>query len=84
MKRTDASPSHKTMRKIIRKFFVLKNSAQCHTASHTRETFWELKFEVCNHPTCSPDLASSDFHLSGPLNGALVVINLKINDKLKK
>jgi hypothetical protein len=31
----------------------------------------KLKWEVMEHPAHNPDLATSDFHLSGPLKEAL-------------
>jgi hypothetical protein len=42
-----------------------------HSAAHTKETLQELKLESLDNPTCSPDLAPSDFHLFGPLKVAL-------------
>jgi hypothetical protein len=35
------------------------------------QTIRNLKFEVMPHPSCSPNLASCDFHASGPLSEAL-------------
>lgn len=49
---------------------MLHDSARPCTAAHTRETLWELKFELLN-PIYSLDLAPLDFHLFGPLEGAI-------------
>jgi hypothetical protein len=38
-----------------------------HDNAHTAETLWKLKFNVMAHPPYSPDQASSDYHLFGPL-----------------
>jgi len=37
----------------------------------TTGTQEEMHWEVLQHPACSPDLVPSDFHLFGPLKGAL-------------
>jgi hypothetical protein len=41
------------------------------TATHTAETLRKLKSDVMVHLPFSPDLARSDYHLSGPLKEAL-------------
>jgi hypothetical protein len=38
---------------------------------HTAGTFWKLKSGVMAHPHYSPRLVPSDFHLLGPLRGAV-------------
>jgi len=43
------------------------HNARPHTAAHTVDTLRALKFEVLKHSPYSPDLASSDFHLFGPM-----------------
>ena len=50
---------------------LLHDNARPHTAAHTAETLWKVKFEVMAHPPYSPDLALSDYHLLGPLKEAL-------------
>jgi hypothetical protein len=50
---------------------VLHDNVRPHTATHSREMLWGLKFEVLNHPEHIPDPAPLDFHLFEPLNGAL-------------
>ena len=38
---------------------LLHNNARPHTAAHTAETLWKLKFEIMAHPPYSPDLSLS-------------------------
>jgi hypothetical protein len=42
-------------------------SWQCHRARATQEIIQELQWKLLEHLPYSPDLAPSDFHLSGPL-----------------
>ena len=49
------------------KEILLLHDACPHTAAHTLETLKQLKWEAMEHPPYSPDLATSDFHLFGPL-----------------
>ena len=56
---------------IVEKCCVLHDNARPYTAAHTAETLRKLKFEVVAHPPYSPDLASSDYHLFGPLKETL-------------
>ncbi|BFZ23195.1 hypothetical protein BsWGS_26234 [Bradybaena similaris] len=44
---------------------LLQDNACLHTAAHTLQT---LRFEVLKHPAYSPDLATLDFNLFGPMN----------------
>jgi histone-lysine N-methyltransferase SETMAR len=50
---------------------LLHDNDRPHTAAHTAETLRKLKFDVMAHPSYSLDLASSDYHLFGPLKEAL-------------
>ena len=50
---------------------LLHDNARPHTAAHTAEMLWKLKFEVMAHPPYSPDLVPPDYHLFGPLKEAL-------------
>jgi histone-lysine N-methyltransferase SETMAR len=70
------------MRKIIARRSLL--AQQPYTAAHTRKTHQELKFEVLNHPSYSPDLAPSDFHLFGSLKGAVRGHLFADDDKVKE
>jgi histone-lysine N-methyltransferase SETMAR len=57
--------------KLSKKLLLLHDNARPHTASQTVETINHLGFEVLEHPAYSPDLASSDYRLFGPLKNAL-------------
>ena len=50
---------------------LLHDNAHPHTAASTVETLQKLNFEVLAHPSYSPDLASWDYHLFGPLREVL-------------
>ena len=52
---------------LSKRVLLFYDNARPHTAAHTVDTLRALKFEVLKHPTYSPDLAPSDFHLFGPL-----------------
>jgi hypothetical protein len=47
------------------------DNARPHTARATQERIQELQWELLEHPPYSPDLATSDFHLFGPLKNHL-------------
>jgi len=49
----------------------LQDNARPHVAAHTLDTAQKLKWNVLPHTPYSPDLASSDYHLFGPLKGHL-------------
>jgi transposase len=46
---------------------LLHDNARPHTANKINEMLRNFKWEVLEHPTYSPELAPSDFHLFGPL-----------------
>jgi transposase len=46
---------------------LLHDNVRPHTANKTNETLRNFKWEILEHPTYSPDLARSDFHLHGSL-----------------
>jgi histone-lysine N-methyltransferase SETMAR len=52
---------------LSKRVLLLHGNARTHMAAHTVDTLCALKFEVLKHPTYSPDLAPSDFHLFGPM-----------------
>jgi hypothetical protein len=51
--------------------FFLQGNARSHTAALTMATVLKLKWDALPHPAHSPDLALSDYHLSGPMKGVL-------------
>jgi len=66
-------PAVRTKRRglLSKKVLLLHDNACPHTTSHTIETIIHLGFEVLEHPSYSPDLTPSDYHLFGPLKNAL-------------
>jgi histone-lysine N-methyltransferase SETMAR len=59
-------------RGLLSKTVVLyHDNARPHAAAATIETIQKLDFELLPHPPYFPDLAPSDFHLSGSLKKAL-------------
>ncbi|GFO22957.1 histone-lysine N-methyltransferase SETMAR [Plakobranchus ocellatus] len=53
---------------LLRSGVVLQHdNATPHTAKRTKELLEHYKLDIIPHPTHSPDLAPSDFHLFGPL-----------------
>jgi hypothetical protein len=61
----------KRRERLSESVLLLPDNAPHHTAAHMLETFRKLKWEVMEYPDHSPDLASPDFHLFGPLKEAL-------------
>ena len=55
-----------------------------HTAIHTLQTLVKLGFTGLEHPTYSPDLAPSDYHLFGPLKDALTGRRFTSDEGVKK
>jgi transposase len=51
----------------------LQDNARHHTAALTMATLLKLKWDVLPHPTYSPDLTPSDYHLFGPMKKVLTV-----------
>ncbi|KAJ4451273.1 hypothetical protein ANN_02734 [Periplaneta americana] len=50
--------------------FLLHDNARTHTSQYTTSEIAKIGWKVLPHPPYSPDLAPSDFHLSGPLKEA--------------
>ena len=55
---------------LLKSVVLLHDNARPHTAAHTTETLGKLKFEVMAHPSYSPDLAPSDYHMFAPFKEA--------------
>jgi len=62
----------------------MHDNGRPHTAAHTVETLQKLKFEALAHPRCSPDLASSDYILFGPIKEALRGCRFTFDQELKE
>jgi len=57
-----------TSREILKTAYALLQDEACpHTAVQTVDTLRQLNFDVLKHLLCSPDLASSDYQVFGPL-----------------
>jgi hypothetical protein len=65
-------------------FLVLHDNSRVHTAVQFRETILELIFGILNQPEYSPNSATSDFHLFGPLKGPTGGRPLADGDEAKK
>ena len=63
---------------------LLHDNDRPHTAAHTVETLRKLNFEVLAHPPYSPDIATSDCHLFGPLKEALRGCRFTSDQELKE
>ena len=50
---------------------IQHDNARPHTSLRTKEAIAKFGWNVFPHPTHSPDMAPSDFHLFGPLKDAL-------------
>jgi hypothetical protein len=48
---------------------LLQNNVRPHTAALMMATLLKLRWDVLPHPAYSPHLASSDYHLFGPMKG---------------
>jgi hypothetical protein len=56
-------------RKMQDSVCFLQDNVRPHTAALTIVTLLKLKWDVLPHPSYSPDLAPSDYHLFGPMKG---------------
>ena len=52
---------------LTRGVLLLHDNTRPHTTRLTQEKINQLRWEVMEHPSYSPDLAPSDYHLFGPL-----------------
>jgi hypothetical protein len=62
---------------------LLHNNAIPHIEARTLKTLRKLEWEVMKHPAHSPDLAPSDFHISGMLTEALGGRKFQCGDDVK-
>jgi len=60
------------------------DNAQPHTACSTVATIQDLAFECVPHPLYSPDLATSDFHVFGPLKEAMGGKSFRSDEEVKQ
>jgi hypothetical protein len=59
-------------------------NAPSHTARSTVATIQDLSFECLPHPPYSPDLAPSDFHVSGPLKEAMGGKSFRFDEEVQQ
>ena len=69
---------------LLKDVVLLHDNARTHNAAHTAESLRKLKFEVMPHPPYSPDLATSDYHLFGPLKEALRSHRFTLDQEVKE
>ena len=62
---------------------LLHDNARPHTTTTTVSSIEGLRFECIPHPPYSPDLAPSDFHVSGQLKDALSGTQLRDDDEVR-
>ncbi|GFR73167.1 histone-lysine N-methyltransferase SETMAR [Elysia marginata] len=55
----------------IGNLLLLHDNVRTHTSIRTRETIASFGWTTLPHPSYSPDLAPSDYHLFGPMKQAL-------------
>ena len=60
-----------------------QDNARPHTAAQTIETINQLGWELLNHPSNSPYLAPSDYHLFGALKSYMRGISMQTGDEVK-
>ena len=71
-------------RMIDQVLLLLRDNTRPHTSPLTREAITTIGWTVLPHPLYSPDLAPSDYHLFGPVKGALGGQPLADNGELKQ
>ena len=86
MLRNELRPAIRSKRRgrLTQGVLLLHDNARPHTARLTMNTIQQLNWEVLEHPAYSPDLAPSDFHLSGPLKNALRCHRFAADDEVKE
>jgi hypothetical protein len=62
---------------------LLHDKACPHTAAVTTGTCEEMHWEILQHPTCSPDLAPGEIHLSEPPKEVLRRKRFRADDEVK-
>ncbi|GBN55609.1 hypothetical protein AVEN_218871-1 [Araneus ventricosus] len=71
--------SQETTRTALERCLVVARQRPAHTASVTHGMKQRFRWNALEHPTCSPDLVPSDFHLFGPLKKYLTGRHFGIN-----
>ena len=60
------------------------DNARPHTAHSTVATIQDLSFECLAHPPYLPDLATSDFHVFGPLKEVMEGKSFRSNEEVQQ
>jgi histone-lysine N-methyltransferase SETMAR len=63
---------------------LLHNNALPHTSLSTHKAITRVRWTVLPHPAHSPDLASSNYHLFGPVKDALCGCHYADDTELKQ
>lgn len=73
MLRNELGPAIRAKRRgaLSQSVVLLHENARRHTTHLTINTFQKMNWEFIEHPAHSPDLASFDFQMFGPLKNAL-------------
>lgn len=61
---------------------LLQDNVRCNTSFMTSELLMNYRWQVLDHPAYSPDLATSDYYLLGPLKGHLSGNHFESDDDL--
>jgi hypothetical protein len=70
------------LRTTVERCCVLLHDNPCpYTAAPTAETFRKLEFDITAHPPYSPNLASSDYHLFGPLKRGIKGMSIHLGPR---
>ena len=67
-----------------KKFFLLHDNARPHTSKKTQAAIKDFNFELSPHPSYSPDLAPTDFHLFLSLSNRMRDATFKNTRELEK
>ena len=62
----------------------LHDNARPHVATSVRKKISKLGWEVLQHPPYSPDLATSDFHLFGPMKKFLAGHHFETDTQMRQ
>ena len=67
---------------MLSKGVILLHNTQPHTAAHTNALIKLFNWEIFDHPSYSPDLAPSDYHLFSKMKVWVATQRLHTNEEL--
>ncbi|GBM25953.1 Histone-lysine N-methyltransferase SETMAR [Araneus ventricosus] len=87
-KAISAAISYQTLRRSRRAILTsgdvfIHDNARPHSAIVTQQLLEQFKWDVCDHPAYSPDLATSDFHLFPELKNSLGGQSFQKNEEIQ-